>query len=73
MLAAPRFVMLINLLNKRLEDVGISNYVILHIYGKDVPCSIIASISKIRYVKFMGYVNASARRKNRLYKYSRFN
>jgi hypothetical protein len=46
MLAAPRFVMLINLLNKRLEDVGISKYVILHIYGKDVLCSIIARLSE---------------------------
>jgi hypothetical protein len=41
----------------------LASSVILHIYGKDVSCSIIASISKIRYVKFMDYVNASARRK----------
>jgi glycosyltransferase involved in cell wall biosynthesis len=62
MLAVPRFVRLINLLNKRLEDVGINKHVILHIYGKDVPSSIIASISKIQYVKFMGYVNDYSKR-----------
>uniref|UniRef100_A0A7J3YUL9 Glycosyltransferase family 1 protein n=1 Tax=Ignisphaera aggregans TaxID=334771 RepID=A0A7J3YUL9_9CREN len=56
-LSIPRLIKTVKLLNKKLESPSINKRVILHIYGKDVPPNIIEAISRIQYVKFLGYVN----------------
>jgi glycosyltransferase involved in cell wall biosynthesis len=55
-LSIPRLIKIVHLSNQRLRDLGINKRVILYIYGKDVPQHIIERLSKIPYVRFMGYV-----------------
>jgi glycosyltransferase involved in cell wall biosynthesis len=55
-LIIPKLIKIVHLLNQRLRCLGINKRVILYIYGKDVPQHIIERLSKISYVRFMGYV-----------------
>jgi glycosyltransferase involved in cell wall biosynthesis len=52
----PRLVKILYLLNKKLRSLGVEKHVILHIYGKDIPQNMITSLSRIPYIRFMGYV-----------------
>jgi glycosyltransferase involved in cell wall biosynthesis len=56
-LSIPRLIKTVKLLNKKLESLSINKHVILHIFGKDVPPNIIKVVSRLQYVKFLGYVN----------------
>jgi glycosyltransferase involved in cell wall biosynthesis len=54
--SVPRLVKILYLLNEKLRSLGVEKRVILHIYGKDIPQNMITSLSRIPYVRFMGYV-----------------
>jgi glycosyltransferase involved in cell wall biosynthesis len=54
--SVPRLVKILYLLNEKLRSLGFEKHVILYIYGKDVPRNMITSLSRIPYVRFMGYV-----------------
>jgi glycosyltransferase involved in cell wall biosynthesis len=57
MLSIPRLIKIVYLLNQKLRSLGVKKYIVhLHIYGKDIPQSIVAKLSRIPYVRFMGYV-----------------
>jgi len=55
-LSIPKLIKIVHLLKQRLRRLGINKHVTLYIYGKDVPQHIIEKLSKIPYVRFMGYV-----------------
>jgi glycosyltransferase involved in cell wall biosynthesis len=54
--SVPKLIKILYLLNKKLRSLGVEKHVILHIYGKDVPRNMITSLSRIPYIRFMGYV-----------------
>ncbi len=53
----PTAVTIVNHLNKLLKQNNLQISAILEIYGKDVPDNIIQTISRLPFVKYMGYVS----------------
>jgi hypothetical protein len=53
----PTAVTIVNHLNKLFKQNNLQISAILEIYGKDVPDNIIQTISRLPFVKYMGYVS----------------
>ena len=53
----PTAVTIVNHLNKLLKQNNLQISAVLEIYGKDIPDNIIQTISRLPFVKYMGYVS----------------